>query len=84
MKQIRTLVAALALIAMTLISCDRPISVDELPEAARTYIENHYPGSKIQVAVRNDDMFTATFDVRLDNGIELTFDRDGVKKNRSC
>ena len=82
MKQIRILVAALALTAVTLISCDRPISVEELPEAARTYIKTRYPNCKIQVAVRNDDMFTASYDVKLDNGIELNFDRDGAKIDR--
>lgn len=79
MKRTRILIAAIALMSVTFTSCDeKPISVEELPETAQTYVKENYPDSKILIAKKDYDRFSVVFEVKLDNGLELTFDKNGV------
>ena len=79
MKQTRRLIAAFAFLTMSLTSCDdKPISVEQLPAAAQTYLKENYADSKILIAKKDYEGFSATYEVKLDNGLELTFDSEGV------
>lgn len=79
MKQTTRIIVAFAFLAMSLTSCDeKPISVEQLPAAAQTYVKENYPDSKILIAKKDYEGFSATYEVKLDNGLELTFDSDGV------
>lgn len=64
---------------MFLTSCEeKPISVEQLPEAAQTYIQENYPDSKILIAKKDYEALSTIYEVKLDNGLELTFDSDGL------
>lgn len=79
MKQTKRLITAIVLLTMSLTSCDdKPISAEQIPAAAQTYIKENYPDSKILIAKKGYERFSATYEVKLDNGLELTFDSDGV------
>ena len=54
---------------------DDDIEVSELPQVIRDYIATNYPNNTIIEAEREDDN---TFEVTLNNGIELKFDSDGT------
>ena len=70
---------ALAILAVTLSSCDeKSIPAEQLPETAQTYIQENYPDSKILIVKKDYEMFRATYEVKLDNGLELNFDSDGL------
>ena len=69
---------ALASAAIMFASCeDKPITADQLPAEAKAYIQQQYPNQKIMLAEEDYGMFTSSYEVKLDNGIELTFDSDG-------
>lgn len=55
-------------------SDDEDIAVSDLPQVVRDYIANNYPDQTIIEAEREDD---DTFEVTLNNGMELKFDADG-------
>ena len=79
MKQITILVTVIAALTITLASCDdRPIQVGELPVAAQAYIQENYPDSKVMIAKKDCELFSTTYEVKLDNGLELNFDSDGL------
>lgn len=53
---------------------DEDIAVSELPQVIRDYIATNYPDNHIIEAEREDDN---TFEVTLNNGMELKFDSEG-------
>ena len=55
-------------------SDDEDIAIDDLPQAVRDYITANYPGNTIIEAEREDD---GTYEVTLNNGLELKFDAEG-------
>ena len=60
-------------------SCDdKPIPMEQLPAVTKTYIEENYPDSKILIAKKDYEWFSTIYEVKLDNGLELTFDSDGA------
>ncbi len=53
---------------------DEDIAVDDLPQAVRDYIAANYPNNSIIEAEREDD---GTYEVTLNNGLEIHFDAQG-------
>ena len=76
----RTLIpAVVAALALLCTSCDdKPISAEQLPDAVRVYVEQNYPGSRILIAEKDCDLFKTSYNVKLDNGLELSFNKNGV------
>jgi len=54
---------------------DEDIEVSELPQAILDYIATNYPNNTIIEAEREDDN---TYEVTLNNGVELEFAADGT------
>lgn len=78
MKRIHIPAAIIAL-ALLCTSCDeKPIAPEQLPDAVRTYVETNYPGSRILIAEKDCDLFKTTYNVKLDSGLELSFNKNGV------
>lgn len=79
MKQITILITVIVALTVTLVSCDdKPIPVEQLPVAAQTYLQATYPDSKVLIAKKDSELFSTTYEVKLDNGLELSFDSDGL------
>lgn len=57
---------------------DDDIAISELPQVIRDYIASNYPDNTIIEAEKEDDN---TFEVTLNNGVELEFDSDGTFLN---
>ncbi len=64
------------------ISCDKETMIDEsgLPGKSATFISTHFSGIEVVQVVKDVDGFKKTFDVRLKDGTELEFKRDGSVK----
>ena len=78
MKLVKVL-SVLAASALFITSCDdKPIAPEQLPEAVRIYVQTNYPGSRILIAKKDYEWFKTTYDVQLDNGLELSFNSNGV------
>ena len=76
MKKIM-LVFAIAMVSMACVAEDRPVTFDQLPSAAKEFINVNYPGEKISFAVVDDDLILPDYTVRLANGVEVTFEHSG-------
>ncbi|MCF0059972.1 PepSY-like domain-containing protein [Dyadobacter chenwenxiniae] len=67
------------MILLAFSGCDNEKVVDEtnLPPQASEFIEAHFPDAKIARVVRDRDDLLTSFDVILDNQVELEFDKQG-------
>ncbi len=75
------LVALVCLLVSTVSYADgRVIPVTQLPEGAKTFVATHFPGKKIFYAQKDG----RKYEVRLDDGTEIDFDRKGVWDKVDC
>lgn len=79
-----------ALLAVVgLASCDKEkiVAETDLPNAAKTYITTHFASAEIIQVVKDIDGLRKSYDVYLNNGIELEFNKSGeirsVESNRN-
>lgn len=72
----------LTIMAVTLsLACtadDRPVTIEQLPDAARSFIEANYPDVTISYAYVDDDLLRPDYTVRLSNGVEIEFEHSGA------
>ena len=63
-----------------LAACDKDEVVPEaeLPASAREFVATHFPDQTISQVVKDKDRKSVSFDVVLDNGIDLDFKEDGT------
>jgi len=76
-------IAAFALHLATACADDKLIPAEQLPEAARTFIQKSFPNESITF-VQKDGFFRPTYEVRLNNGTEIEFDNKGVWDSMDC
>ena len=60
------------------------ISPDKLPSASSAFIEQHFPGETILLAEKELNAGVTEYDVKLSDGTEITFDKDGEWKGVNC
>ena len=84
----KKITAALAVMAgiFALAGCDeeRRIDSDRLPEEARAFISQYFPGKDIIYAEKDRDDRTVSYTVRLSDGAEIDFDEDGGWTSVDC
>lgn len=86
MKQMKNLFMALMCLMMSA-SCvadDRIIPVEQLPAAAKTFIQKNFPGRTISYAQVDRDGLGKTYEARLDDGTEVKFDKKGNWDTVDC
>ena len=80
MKKVHILLAMMAILFATT-SCElerkKMLTVEELPEAAQTYVKEKYPDSKVLYVKKEKKNFKTWYEVRLDNQMELEFNSKG-------
>jgi hypothetical protein len=78
-KMKRTFLIYFMMILLGASGCDNEKVVKEtnLPQQATEFIEAHFPGAKIARVVRDRDDLQTSYEVLLDNQVELEFDRQG-------
>jgi hypothetical protein len=67
---------AIVLLSVACSADDRPISFDQLPQAAKELINQYYPGEKVSYAEADDDR-RPDYEVVLENGVRFHFENDG-------
>ena len=79
MRSIQLFMTALMCLMMSTVcfAGDRIISPNQLPKAAKVYIERHYRGQRIAYAEVDYDHGRKKYEVKLMNGVELKFDARG-------
>ena len=85
-KQVIFIAALMCMIihSVTALADDRIIPVSQLPETARKFVEATFPGQTISYAKIDKDLFSKSYEVRLDNGFEIEFDKNGTWKKVNC
>ena len=72
-------------LVFTLSSCeDRNIKESKLPTQAREFITAYFPGVGFMHAEKEKDDGVTTYDVTLDNGVELEFAESGEWTSVDC
>ena len=80
-KKILISIAGVAVIfmavTMDILDKDYIIPADNLPLAAKSYVQDNFPGGTIAYAKLKNDIYTTSYEVKLNNGFELEFDSFG-------
>ena len=81
MKKLLVFFFAVSLVA--LLACqkygeDRPVDFGSLPEAAQAFVKSHYADVKVLYVTKDDDIIFPDYTVRLENGVEIQFSKDGA------
>ena len=63
---------------------DKPISVNALPAKAQTLLNNHFNGQKVMLATIEAGVVSRSYDVVLQNGTKLEFDKKGNLTEINC
>ena len=63
---------------------DKPISVNALPAKAQTLLNNHFNGQKVKLATIESGVVSRSYDVVLQNGTKLEFDKKGNLTEINC
>ena len=56
---------------------DRPITFEQLPKAAQTFINTNFPKDKVSFATVDDDIIAPDYEVALVSGVMIQFRHDG-------
>jgi hypothetical protein len=75
----RTLITlALVLVTFAIVKADdRPVTFNQLPRAAQTFINTNYPDEKVAFATVDDDFIRPDYHVALVSGVMLQFEHGG-------
>ena len=82
MKKIVLLAIGIFAAAVMASSREVPITFDQLPSAAKTFVTENFPGETVTMALK-DVHGRAEYDVRLSDGTELEFTHSGALKKIS-
>lgn len=63
---------------------DKPISVKELPVKAQTLLNNSFNGQKVMLATIESGVLSKSYDVVLQSGTKLEFDKKGTLTEIDC
>ena len=63
---------------------DKPISVNALPAKAQTLLNNHFNSQKVMLATIESGVVSRNYDVVLQNGTKLEFDKKGNLTEINC
>lgn len=78
MKVLKAMAIMAALTSFAVSCDDKPIAPEQLPAAAQAYLQENYPGSRILIAKKDYEFLRYTYDVKLDNGLEFSFNKNGL------
>ena len=56
---------------------DKPVTVDQLPQEARTFLNVNFPDDKISFATKDDDLIRPDYQVVLASGVMVKFNNAG-------
>ena len=82
MKQVKFFLTSLLclVISNTAMAVEKPIPVDQLPDAAKAFVQTHFPQRKIMLAEKDWN----SYECRLDDGTKIEFNRKGSWKEVDC
>lgn len=85
MKKLLAIVMAM-FVCVAAVKADNevPVTVNELPATAQTFINTHFKDKKVALAKKETGFFELSYDVIFTDGNKLEFDRNGNWKEVNC
>ncbi|MCI5483163.1 MAG: PepSY-like domain-containing protein, partial [Bacteroidales bacterium] len=83
MKKIATLLLSLALFTYTSYADDKPIDYEQLPAAAKAFVQAEFPSAAISFVTRDSDLLDTTYDLHFADGLKVEFNSKGEWKEIS-
>lgn len=77
MKKLILMIVSIAAFVSVAGAEDKPVTFNQLPEGARTFLDTNYQKVKLALATKDDDFIRPEFNVVLENGVAIQFDNDG-------
>jgi len=86
MKQVKLFFLTLLclLLSTTAKADDRPITVDQLPAAAKTFIKKHFSQDQVVEAEMEKNFRSVKYDVKFSSGSEVDFNAKGTWISVDC
>lgn len=63
---------------------DKPVTFEQLPQKAQTFIKTYFSQSKISYAKQDTDMFEGDYEVMFTDGNKVEFTKKGEWKDVEC
>ena len=63
---------------------DKPITIEQLPATAQTFIKQNFPNAKVAFVKMEKEFLDASYDVVFINGDKVEFDKKGSWKDITC
>ncbi len=79
-----TICCLLSCNSMALAGNDKPVSVKSLPAKAQTTLNSHFKSQKVSLATVETGVLSKSYDVVLQNGTKLEFDKKGNLTEVDC
>lgn len=83
-KLILLLVCMFTMYTMAMADNDKPISINQLPTKAQTFISTYFKNHKVALVKQETELFYKSFDVVFTNGDKLEFDKTGEWTEVQC
>jgi hypothetical protein len=77
MKKLILMIVSIAAFVLVAGAEDKPVTFNQLPDEARTFLDTNYQKVKLVLATKDDDFIRPEFNVVLENGVAIQFDNDG-------
>lgn len=77
MKKIFTILTISLVFTSVAKADDRPVTFEQLPVAAQTFITSNYPDDPVSYATVDDDFFRPDYSVVLVSGVKVQFNNNG-------
>ena len=84
MKKIITILLSLATFTFCAFADDKPIDYEQLPSAAKSFIEADFARQTISCITKDTDLLDTAYNVHFANGLEVEFNSKGEWKEISC
>ncbi len=80
----KKLLVFLSLLVPIAACAEKPITVEQLPETARTFITKHFANVKVSLVTVDKDLFSTDYEVVLADGSRVEFDKKGKWTDVDC
>jgi hypothetical protein len=77
MKKFILIAVAATVLAAVVCADDRPVTFEQLPKAAKEFVNANFPGVKTLYITKDDDFAFPEYEVALENGVRIQFEHNG-------
>ncbi|MDM8155687.1 PepSY-like domain-containing protein [Bacteroides gallinaceum] len=84
MKKWMFLFVSLFTMQVAMADNDKPITFEQLPATAQTFIKQNFPNAKVAFVKMEKEFLDASYDVVFINGDKVEFDKKGSWKDITC